>query len=144
MLFRSADLAGTEEALACPITTEQRNVHDYAGLEVYVCQGVNVREDPYCTKGRWVPIISGACIGETVTGTVELTDIGSRLLIRVGGPGQLTGCQPRWSLRVDRSRSTCTAVKRGLGNCCSNTCANGYHDRKRACKCVCPPGFVGP
>lgn len=80
----ASDLAGTEEALACPITTAQRDVHDYSGLELYVCQGINARDDPYCSKGRWVPIITGACIGETVTGTVELTDLGSRLLIRVG------------------------------------------------------------
>jgi len=80
----ATDLAGMEEALACPITVAQRDVHQYAGLEVYVCQGVNARDDPYCIKGRWVPIITGACIGETVTGTVELTDLGSRLLIRVG------------------------------------------------------------
>jgi hypothetical protein len=27
---------------------------------------------------------------------------------------------------VDRSKSACTSVTRGYGNCCENTCANGY------------------
>jgi hypothetical protein len=38
----------------------------------------------------------------------------------------MTGCQPRWRLRVDRSKGSCTSVTRGYGNCCANTCANGY------------------
>jgi len=63
--------------------------------------------------------------------------------VRVGGAGTITGCQPRWTLRVDRSKGSCTAVDRGYGNCCSHSCVNGYRDRSRACLCVCPPGFVG-
>ena len=139
----ASDEATTDEALACPITMAQRSLHEYSGLELTVCVGVNARLDPYCTRGRWVPIVTGVCIGETVTGSIELTDVGSRLLVRVGGAGTITGCQPRWTLRVDRSKGSCTAVDRGYGNCCSHSCVNGYRDRSRACLCVCPPGFVG-
>ena len=39
--------------------------------------------DPKCQKGRWAPAVMGACIGEMVTGLVELIDVGSRLLIRI-------------------------------------------------------------
>ena len=139
----ASDEAATDEALACPVTKAQRDAHDYSGLELTVCVGVNVRLDPYCTRGRWVPVITGSCIGETVTGSIELTDFGSRLLVRVGGPGDLTGCQPRWSLSVDRFKGSCTAVDRGYGNCCDHECVNGYRDRSKACLCICPPGFVG-
>ena len=41
----------------------------------------------FARTGRWVTVIDGACIGETVTGRLELVDEGSRLLIRLGGPG---------------------------------------------------------
>ena len=143
------DLESTAEALTCKFDKATRDIHDYSGLVLYVCVGINVRLDPTCQKGRWVPAVMGACIGETVTGLVELTDVGSRLLIRVGGPGQLTGCQPKWRLRVERTMGSCVAVKPGYGNCCekypSNVlyCVNGYRDRSTACKCICPKGFVG-
>jgi hypothetical protein len=82
------------EALVCKMTKAKRLIHDYSGLNVYVCMGINVRQDPYCNKGRWVQVISGACIGETVTANVELSDIGSRLLVRVGGPGKAGPLDP--------------------------------------------------
>jgi len=138
----ASDAADTEEALACPITRKQRDSHAYSGLELYVCVGTNARLDPYCNLGRWLPVITGACIGEKVTGMIELTNTG-RILLRLGGPGALTGCQPRWDLRVDRRKGSCTAVTHGYGNCCQHACANGYRDRQTACKCICPPGFVG-
>jgi hypothetical protein len=39
--------------------------------------------------------MAGVCLGEEVTGVIGITESGGRALVRIGGPGELTGCQPR-------------------------------------------------
>ena len=58
--------------------------------------------------GRWVTVIDGACIGETVTGGLELVDEGSRLLIRVGGPG--TAIKIKKIRQKLEYEDTCTSI----------------------------------
>jgi hypothetical protein len=44
---------------------------------------------------RWETVMAGVCLGEQVTGVIGLFETGGRTLVRIGGPGELTGCQPR-------------------------------------------------
>lgn len=92
------------EATVCPITTNQRENHDYSGLSLFVCVGTATSRDPYCRQGRWEEVVVGACIGETVAADLELTDVNSRMLVRLGGPYDLTGCQVKWKLELTRSQ----------------------------------------
>ena len=54
-------MESTAEALTCKFDKATRDIHDYSGLVLYVCVGINVRLGPTCQKGRWVPATKGAC-----------------------------------------------------------------------------------
>jgi len=139
----ASDLANTDEALACPITSAQLASYSYSGLSLFVCLGTKLSLDPYCRQGRWVEVVSGACVGEKVWGDVELTDSGTRLLMRIGGPTNITGCQTKWKADVRRKQGGCKSLNRGYGSCCISSCVRGYRLLDNSCQCICPAGYAG-
>jgi hypothetical protein len=134
--------AGTE-TLACKLTEEELKTSAYSGLEASVCVETDLSKDPMCRKGIWKPITSGVCRSEKVAGQIALPDTGDRTLVRVGGANQLTGCQPKWTLNIERDAGVCGGEMRGSGSCCRTTCFNSEPLSNVSCVCKCKPGFVG-
>ena len=87
-------------------------------------------------------VVNGACVEESVIAQVALQDYGNRLLLRVGGPGNLTACQPRWALEISRAAGDCFTTDPGYGTCCDLTCQHGRR-LTQTCFCYCDPGFTG-
>mmetsp|Transcript_40306 Transcript_40306/g.126871 ORF Transcript_40306/g.126871 Transcript_40306/m.126871 type:complete len:910 (-) Transcript_40306:107-2836(-) len=139
----ASDLVNTDEALACPVTSSQLASYAYSGLSLFVCLGTKLSLDPYCRQGRWVEVITGACVGERVFGDIELTDPGTRLLMRVGGPTNITGCQTKWKADVTRTKGGCRSLHQGYGSCCISSCVRGYRLLPNSCQCICPAGYAG-
>jgi hypothetical protein len=79
---------------SCLLTRAEVESAAYDGLSLYTCTGSNVLDDPLCRNGEWIEIVHGTCVGERVFGNFELTELGSRALLRVGGPSKLTGSCP--------------------------------------------------
>ena len=90
----------TGELVACTVTQEDQNRLSYYGLDVMACIFTNPNLDPDCKLGKWVNVLEGACVGQQVVGTMQLQDKGYRTLLRVGGPGNITACQPKYTLEV--------------------------------------------
>ena len=130
------------ELAACTLTVEDLNKLDYVGLDLMVCINTNPLSDPTCQQGEWVTVVNGACLQETVITQVALQDYGDRLLVRVGGPGNLTACQPQWTLAISRTNGDCFETDPGYGTCCDLTCMHGER-LTQTCFCFCEPGFTG-
>ena len=136
-----ADAIG--EYAPCTLSTHEVVDLSYVGLDLYVCVNTNPTIDPACNEGQWVQLIDGACLDETVVGSAALQDQGNRLLVRVGGPGNLTSCRVQWQLEIDRSEGSCFISDPGRGACCALQCAQGRR-LTATCLCACTPGFSGP
>ncbi len=140
-------LSSTQNAMgdfvACTITLNDLKTLNYVGLHVMVCVNANPTLDPTCEQGQWVTVINGACLDEAVTGSVALQDRGNRLLVRVGGAGNLTSCIVSWELEITRSQGGCFITDPGYGTCCTLQCRQGHRITEN-CFCSCAPGFSGP
>ncbi|KAJ1480052.1 hypothetical protein T484DRAFT_2829866 [Baffinella frigidus] len=129
----------------CLLTRENADAAAYTGLSLYVCIGTNVLTDTLCRNGEWIEVVHGTCVGERVYGGIELTQSGSRALLRVGGPSKLTGCQAKWEVSISRTNGQCSGRSNGLGNCCESACTRaGSRLHPTSCRCLCPEGFTGP
>lgn len=131
------------ETLACKISEGQLASSAYTGLEASVCVETDLSKDPMCRKGIWKPISSGVCRYEQVAGQIAVPDTGGRTLVRIGGANQLTGCQPRWTLNIERDAGVCSGEAKGFGSCCRTSCFNSEPLSNLSCVCKCRPGFVG-
>jgi hypothetical protein len=130
------------ELVACTLGEDDLKNFNYIGLNLMICVNTNPLSDPTCEQGQWVTVINGACVEETVIAQVALQDYGNRLLIRIGGPGNLTACQPRWTLDIARTTGDCFTTDPGYGTCCDMACVHGFRITQ-TCFCFCSPGFTG-
>ncbi len=130
------------ELVACTLSDDDLKNFNYIGLNLMICVNTNPLSDPTCEQGQWVTVINGACVEEAVIAQVALQDYGNRLLIRIGGPGNLTACQPRWTLDIARTTGDCFTTDPGYGTCCDMSCVHGRRITQ-TCFCYCSPGFTG-
>eukprot|EP00282_Hemiselmis_andersenii_P039092 CAMPEP_0169434588 /NCGR_PEP_ID=MMETSP1042-20121227/4611_1 /TAXON_ID=464988 /ORGANISM="Hemiselmis andersenii, Strain CCMP1180" /LENGTH=364 /DNA_ID=CAMNT_0009545177 /DNA_START=94 /DNA_END=1185 /DNA_ORIENTATION=- len=131
------------EGLACRIPQSRLSTSIYKGVDLYVCVDTDISLDPLCRKGLWKTLAAGVCVGERVSGQIRLPDTGGRTLVRVGGPNELTGCQPEWEMSIDRDNGLCAGVIQGTGSCCTSSCVNSPQLSNFSCICKCPPGYTG-
>lgn len=141
--YALALVQGGAEGLTCGISKDSLKSFSYSGLEASVCINTDLSQDPMCRKGIWKPISSGTCVSEKVSGQIAMADTGGRTLVRIGGDNMLTGCQPKWTLKVERDGGICSGTKPGFGSCCTTSCFNSEPLSNASCVCNCKPGFVG-